>query len=110
MAGKVFDGSAPSGPALVTPDEAGAADAIEIELTLNGEKMQGDSTANLIFGIPRLLSHLSGLMTLEPGDIVATGTPDGVGGAREPRVWLDTGDEIVVSSPTLGRLTTKIAR
>jgi 2-keto-4-pentenoate hydratase/2-oxohepta-3-ene-1,7-dioic acid hydratase in catechol pathway len=110
MAGKVFDGSAPCGPALVTPEEAGAADGIEIELTLNGEGMQGDSTANLIFGIPRLLSHLSGLMTLEPGDIVATGTPDGVGGAREPRVWLKDGDEIVVSSPTLGRLTTKIAR
>jgi 2-keto-4-pentenoate hydratase/2-oxohepta-3-ene-1,7-dioic acid hydratase in catechol pathway len=110
MAGKVFDGSAPTGPVLVTPEEAGAHDAIEIELTLNGEKMQGDSTANLIFGIPRLLSHLSGLMTLEPGDIVATGTPDGVGGAREPRVWLGDGDEIVVSSPTLGRLTTKIAR
>jgi 2-keto-4-pentenoate hydratase/2-oxohepta-3-ene-1,7-dioic acid hydratase in catechol pathway len=110
MAGKVFDGSAPTGPVLVTPEEAGAHDAIEIELTLNGEKMQGDSTANLIFGIPRLLSHLSGLMTLEPGDIVATGTPDGVGGAREPRVWLDDGDEIVVSSPTLGRLHTTIAR
>src|ERR1700761_5679017 len=110
MAGKVFDGSAPCGPALVTPEEAGGADAIEIELTLNGEKMQGDSTANLIFGIPRLLSHLSGLMTLEPGDIVATGTPDGVGGARQPRVWLQDGDELVVSSPTLGRLTTKIAR
>jgi 2-keto-4-pentenoate hydratase/2-oxohepta-3-ene-1,7-dioic acid hydratase in catechol pathway len=110
MAGKVFDGSAPTGPVLVTPDEAGAHDAIEIELTLNGEKMQGDSTANLIFSIPRLLSHLSGLMTLEPGDIVATGTPDGVGGAREPRVWLGDGDEIVVSSPTLGKLHTKIAR
>ncbi len=110
MAGKVFDGSAPTGPVLVTPDEAGAHDAIEIELTLNGEKMQGDSTANLIFGIPRLLSHLSGLMTLEPGDIVATGTPDGVGGAREPRVWLADGDEIVVSSPTLGKLHTKISR
>jgi 2-keto-4-pentenoate hydratase/2-oxohepta-3-ene-1,7-dioic acid hydratase in catechol pathway len=110
MAGKVFDGSAPCGPALVTPEEAGPADAIEIELTLNGEKMQGDSTANLIFSIPFLLSHLSKLMTLEPGDIVATGTPDGVGGAREPRVWLGDGDELVVSSPTLGRLTTKIAR
>jgi len=110
MAGKVFDGSAPCGPALVTPEEAGAADAIEIELTLNGERMQGDSTANLIFPIARLLSHLSGLMTLEPGDIVATGTPDGVGGARQPRVWLGDGDELVVSSPTLGRLTTKIAR
>ena len=110
MAGKVFDGSAPCGPALVTPDEAGGHDGIEIELTLNGEKMQGDTTANFIFGVPRLISYLSGLMTLEPGDIVATGTPDGVGGAREPRVWLGDGDELVVSSPTLGRLTTKIAR
>jgi 2-keto-4-pentenoate hydratase/2-oxohepta-3-ene-1,7-dioic acid hydratase in catechol pathway len=110
MSGKVFDGSAPCGPALVTPDEAGPADALELELTLNGERMQGDSTANLIFSIPKLLSHLSGLLTLEPGDIVATGTPDGVGGARQPRVWLGDGDELVVSSPTLGRLTTKIAR
>jgi len=72
--------------------------------------MQGDSTANLIFGIAKVLSHLSGLMTLEPGDIVATGTPDGVGGARQPRVWLGAGDELVVSSPTLGRLTTKLVR
>jgi acylpyruvate hydrolase len=110
MAGKAFDGSAPCGPFLVTPEEAGGPDGIEIELTLNGEKMQGDSTANFIFGIPRLVSYLSGLMTLEPGDIVATGTPSGVGGAREPRVWLKDGDEVVVSSPTLGRLTTKIAR
>jgi 2-keto-4-pentenoate hydratase/2-oxohepta-3-ene-1,7-dioic acid hydratase in catechol pathway len=110
MSGKVFDGSAPSGPALVTPDEAGPPDAIEIALTLNGEQMQGDSTANLIFGVAHLLSHLSTLMTLEPGDIVSTGTPDGVGGAREPRVWLGDGDEVVVSSPTLGTLTTKITR
>jgi 2-keto-4-pentenoate hydratase/2-oxohepta-3-ene-1,7-dioic acid hydratase in catechol pathway len=108
MSGKVFDGSAPCGPALITPDEAGPADAIEISLTLNGERMQGDSTANLIFSIPQLLSHLSGLMTLEPGDIVSTGTPDGVGGAREPRVWLGDGDELVVESPTLGRLETRI--
>ena len=96
--------------ALVTPEEAGGPDGIEIELTLNGEQMQSDTTANFIFGVPRLVSYLSGLMTLEPGDIVATGTPDGVGGAREPRVWLGDGDELVVSSPTLGRLTTKIAR
>jgi 2-keto-4-pentenoate hydratase/2-oxohepta-3-ene-1,7-dioic acid hydratase in catechol pathway len=109
MSGKIFDGSAPCGPALVTPDEAGAPDAIEISLTLNGEQMQADSTANLIFSIPRLLSHLSELMTLEPGDIVSTGTPDGVGSVREPRVWLAPGDEIVISSPTLGRLETTIA-
>jgi 2-keto-4-pentenoate hydratase/2-oxohepta-3-ene-1,7-dioic acid hydratase in catechol pathway len=110
MAGKVFDGSAPCGPWLVTPDEAGAPDALEIELTLNGERMQRGRTDDLIFSIPRLVAHLSTLMTLAPGDIVATGTPEGVGGAREPRVWLGDGDEVVVSSPTLGRLTTRIAR
>jgi acylpyruvate hydrolase len=110
MSGKVFDGSAPCGPWLVTPDEAGAHDGIEISLTLNGEEMQRDSTASLIFSVPALLSHLSELMTLEPGDIVSTGTPAGVGSVREPRVWLADGDEIVIESPTLGRLETRIAR
>jgi 2-keto-4-pentenoate hydratase/2-oxohepta-3-ene-1,7-dioic acid hydratase in catechol pathway len=110
MPGKVFDGSAPCGPALVTPEEAGAHDEIEIRLTLNGKQMQGASTADLIFSIPALLSHLSSLMTLEPGDIVATGTPEGVGGAREPRVWLGDGDTLAIESPTLGRLETKISR
>jgi len=110
MSGKVFDGSAPCGPALVTQDEAGQHDAIEIRLMLNGEQMQGASTADLIFSVPRLLSHLSELMTLEPGDIVSTGTPEGVGSVRDPRVWLGDGDEIVIESPTLGRLETRIAR
>ncbi len=109
MSGKVFDGSAPCGPALVTPEEAGPHGGIEIRLTLNGEQMQGASTAELIFSVPSLLSHLSQLMTLEPGDIVSTGTPDGVGSVREPRVWLAGGDEIVIESPTLGRLETRIA-
>ena len=71
--------------------------------------MQESTTADLVFSIPELLSHLSSLMTLEPGDIVATGTPAGVGGAREPHVWLKPGDEVVVSSPQLGSLTTHIA-
>jgi 2-keto-4-pentenoate hydratase/2-oxohepta-3-ene-1,7-dioic acid hydratase in catechol pathway len=108
MPGKVFDGAAPCGPAIVTPDEAGPADALGIALDLNGERMQDSSTADLVFSIPALVAHLSTLMTLEPGDIVATGTPAGVGGAREPRVWLKPGDEIVVSSPQLGRLRTTI--
>ena len=110
MPGKVFDGAAPCGPAIVTPDEAGPPDALEIALDLNGERMQEACTDDLIFSIPALLSHLSSLMTLEPGDLVATGTPAGVGGAREPRVWLKPGDELVVSSPQLGRLVTRIAR
>jgi 2-keto-4-pentenoate hydratase/2-oxohepta-3-ene-1,7-dioic acid hydratase in catechol pathway len=108
MPGKVFDGSAPCGPALVTPDEAGPHDSIEFELTLNGQTMQSASTADLIFSVPQLVAQLSKLMTLEPGDIVSTGTPAGVGSVREPRVWLEPGDEIVISSPTLGRLETKI--
>jgi acylpyruvate hydrolase len=106
--GKVFDGSAPCGPALVTPDEAGPPDAIEIALTLNGEQMQSASTADLIHSIPTVVAYLSKLMTLEPGDIVSTGTPAGVGSVRTPRVWLKPGDEMVVSSPQLGRLETRV--
>jgi 2-keto-4-pentenoate hydratase/2-oxohepta-3-ene-1,7-dioic acid hydratase in catechol pathway len=106
--GKVFDGSAPCGPALVTPDEAGAPDRISFSLTLNGESMQAASTDDLIFSVPALVAHLSTLMTLEPGDIVSTGTPAGVGSTRQPRVWLKAGDEIEISSPTLGLLRTAI--
>jgi 2-keto-4-pentenoate hydratase/2-oxohepta-3-ene-1,7-dioic acid hydratase in catechol pathway len=109
MPGKVFDGSAPCGPYLVTPDEAGPPDRIAIALTLNGEEMQNGATDDLIFSIPQLVVQLSKLMTLEPGDVVSTGTPEGVGMGRKPRVWLADGDEIVISSPTLGRLTTRIA-
>jgi 2-keto-4-pentenoate hydratase/2-oxohepta-3-ene-1,7-dioic acid hydratase in catechol pathway len=109
MAGKVFDGSAPCGPWLVTPDEAGPADGIAIRLTLNGEEMQSGATDDLIFSIPQLLSQLSRLMTLEPGDIVSTGTPEGVGMGRKPRVWLADGDEIAIESPTLCRLTTRVS-
>ena len=106
MPGKVFDGSAPCGPALVTPDEAGAHDAIEIALTLNGEEMQRGTTADLVHSVPALVAHLSSLMTLEAGDIVSTGTPAGVGSLRDPRVWLKAGDEVVISSPQLGELAT----
>jgi 2-keto-4-pentenoate hydratase/2-oxohepta-3-ene-1,7-dioic acid hydratase in catechol pathway len=109
MPGKVFDGAAPCGPALVTPDEAGAPDAIEFKLELNGETMQEASTADLVHSVPDLIAHLSTLMTLEPGDVIATGTPSGVGGARDPSVWLKAGDEVVISSPTLGELRTTIA-
>ncbi|MBA3301033.1 MAG: fumarylacetoacetate hydrolase family protein [Thermoleophilaceae bacterium] len=107
MPGKVFDGAAPCGPWLVTPDEAGPSDAIEIELHLNGELRQQGSTAGLVHSIPDLLEHLGTLMTLAPGDIVATGTPSGTGASREPREYLKPGDEVVISSPTLGALTTR---
>jgi 2-keto-4-pentenoate hydratase/2-oxohepta-3-ene-1,7-dioic acid hydratase in catechol pathway len=109
MPGKTFDGAAPCGPALVTPDEAGPPDAIEIELLLNGERMQGSSTADLVHSIPELVEYLSMLMTLEPGDVIATGTPAGVGSLREPKVWLKPGDRVEVRSPQLGVLETTLA-
>ena len=109
MPGKVFDCAAPCGPALVTADEAGAHDAIEFKLELNGEVMQEASTSDLIHPVPELVAHLSQLMTLEPGDVISTGTPSGVGSTREPPVWLKPGDEIIISSPTLGELRTTIA-
>ena len=109
MPGKVFDGAAPCGPAIVTPDEAGPHDAIEIELRLNGEVMQSSSTADLVHSIPELLAYLSMLMTLEPGDLVATGTPAGVGSLRDPKVWLKPGDQVVITSPQLGVLESSLA-
>jgi len=109
MPGKVFDGSAPCGPALVTPEEGEVDGSISFSLELNGEVMQDASTDDLIFGFPELVAHLSRLMTLQPGDVVSTGTPSGVGSTRDPRVWLKAGDEIAISSPTLGRLETRLA-
>src|SRR5207253_2805920 len=98
MPGKVFDGSAPCGPAIVTPDEAGPHDGIEISLTLNGEEMQSASTADLIHSIPAVVAYLSKLMTLQAGDLISTGTPAGVGSVRQPHVWLKPGDECVIES------------
>ena len=109
MPGKVFDGAAPCGPALVTPDEAGPHDAIGIGLILNGEQMQESSTADLVHSIPELVAYLSQLMTLEPGDLISTGTPEGVGSLRDPKVWLRPGDRAEVVSPQLGVLETRFA-
>jgi 2-keto-4-pentenoate hydratase/2-oxohepta-3-ene-1,7-dioic acid hydratase in catechol pathway len=71
--------------------------------------MQSASTDDLVFGIPAIVEHLSSLMTLEPGDVISTGTPSGVGSTRDPHVWLQPGDEIVIGSPALGELRTTIA-
>ena len=102
MAGKTFDGAAPCGPALVTADEVDHG-AIEFELSLNGEEMQASATSDLIFSVPELVAHLSTLMTLEPGDLISTGTPSGVGIARQPSVWLQAGgrgrDQLAAAGP-----------
>jgi 2-keto-4-pentenoate hydratase/2-oxohepta-3-ene-1,7-dioic acid hydratase in catechol pathway len=104
MMGKTFDTFAPFGPAVVTADEVPDPHALAISLTLSGEVMQNSSTANLIFRIPRIIAHLSSVFTLEPGDIIATGTPAGVGFARKPPRWLKPGDEMIVRVEGLGEL------
>ena len=106
--GKVWDASAPMGPALVTPDEAGPPDAIDIGLELNGETVQHSNTRDLVHSIPVLVAYVSSIMTLEPGDIISTGTPEGVAMGRTPPNWLQPGDTTVVFSEQLGRLETTL--
>ena len=102
--GKNFDTFAPMGPWLVTADEIHDPHALDITLTLNGETMQSSNTRELIFKIPETIAFLSSVMTLEPGDVVMTGTPAGVGFSRKPPRWLAPGDELVVRIDGLGEL------
>jgi acylpyruvate hydrolase len=104
LQGKAVDGTSPIGPALVTTDEIRDPHALDITLRLNGEVMQQANTGDLIFDIPTILSYISEIMTLEPGDIIATGTPSGVGYARQPQVFLKPGDAIQVEIAELGVL------
>lgn len=104
MIGKTFDTFAPFGPAIVTADEIEDPHSLDISLRLSGEEMQRSNTRELIFGIPRLIAHLSSVFTLQPGDIIATGTPSGVGFARKPPRWLKPGDEVTVSISGIGDL------
>ena len=102
--GKTFDTFAPMGPFVVTADEIEDPHKLAISLRLNGELMQNSNTSNLIFGVPQLIAFLSSVMTLQPGDIISTGTPAGVGFARKPPRWLLPGDEVAVEVEGLGRL------
>jgi len=96
MMGKTFDTFAPIGPAIVTADELPNPNALKIELVLNGEVMQSSNTSEMVFHVPYLIEHLSQVMTLEPGDIISTGTPAGVGMAKKPARWLRPGDHTIV--------------
>ena len=102
--GKSFDTFAPMGPWIVTPDEIADPHNLDIRLTVNGEKLQDSNTRHLIFPIPDLIAYLSSVFTLEPGDVVSTGTPGGVGFARKPPRYLQPGDEVVVSVEGIGDL------
>ena len=104
MIGKTFDTFAPIGPAIVTADEIDDPHKLAISLELSGEVLQDSNTSNLIFGVPKLVAYLSSVFTLEPGDIIATGTPSGVGFARKPPRYLKAGDECRVRIEGLGEL------
>jgi 2-keto-4-pentenoate hydratase/2-oxohepta-3-ene-1,7-dioic acid hydratase in catechol pathway len=106
--GKTFDTFAPFGPQIVTADEVEDPHNLAISLTLNGETMQDSNTRNLIFKTPQLITFLSSVFTLEPGDIISTGTPAGVGFARKPPRWLRPGDEVTVRVEGLGELTNPV--
>jgi 2-keto-4-pentenoate hydratase/2-oxohepta-3-ene-1,7-dioic acid hydratase in catechol pathway len=102
--GKTFDTFAPMGPELVSADEAPDPHNLRISCEVNGRVLQDSSTSQLIFRIPELVSYLSQAMTLEPGDVVSTGTPPGVGFARKPPIFLQPGDEVVVKVEGIGEL------
>ena len=104
MIGKTFDTFAPIGPVIVTADEIEDPHNVNISLTLNGVTMQSSNTRNLIFGVPKLIAYLSSVFTLEPGDIISTGTPAGVGFARKPPRFLAPGDEVTVHVQGIGEL------
>ncbi|KAA0765796.1 fumarylacetoacetate hydrolase family protein [Bacillus sp. SH5-2] len=108
LQGKTVEGSAPMGPWLITSDELKNPSGLEIVLTVNGEKRQQSNTANLVFSVQYLVSFLSGLMTLEPGDVILTGTPGGVGVARNPQVFLKDGDIVRIEVDGIGVLENKV--
>ena len=107
--GKNFDGTGPMGPAIVTADELPAgAQGLGIRTRLNGELLQDGNTADMVFPVPRVVALLSEVMTLEPGDVIATGTPSGVGHARRPPLWMKPGDVVACEIDGIGTLSNPI--
>lgn len=106
--GKSFDTFAPLGPCLVTPDEIPNPDALNIKTLVNGETVQDCNTSDMIFDVPALIEFLSGSTTLSPGTVILTGTPHGVGMARNPPRWLQNGDVVTVEIEKIGALTNPV--
>jgi acylpyruvate hydrolase len=112
LQGKTWDSSTPVGPYLVTPDElpGGVRPALRLRLLVDGEVMQSGSTADLLFDPVALVEYVSTIMRLRPGDIIATGTPGGVGHAREPQRFLAGGERVVTEIEGLGRLENQVIK
>ena len=103
LQGKTFEATSPLGPALVTTDEPGvAAASFDLSCTVDGERMQHASTSDLLFGPVDLVAYISTIVTLEPGDVIATGTPGGVGHARKPPRYLRDGSDMVTTIAGIG--------
>ncbi|HEX4978498.1 MAG TPA: fumarylacetoacetate hydrolase family protein [Acidimicrobiales bacterium] len=105
--GKSFDTFGPIGPAIVTLDAFADPDDLELWCEVSGERVQHSRTGDLIFSVPELISYLSGICTLEPGDLVFTGTPSGVGVARSPQRFLRDGDVVVSGIEGIGTMTNR---
>jgi 2-keto-4-pentenoate hydratase/2-oxohepta-3-ene-1,7-dioic acid hydratase in catechol pathway len=105
--GKSFPTFTPMGPCIVTRDEIADPHALDIKLTLSGEVMQSANTRDMIFRIPELIAYLSSIVPLEPGDIISTGTPPGVGLGRTPQRWLNDGEDMVIEIESIGTLTNR---
>lgn len=106
--GKNFDGTGAFGPWMVTKDEIKDGEVLTLETRLNGEVMQRSSTDKLIFSIPELLAFISTFTTLNPGDVIVTGTPGGVGDKRNPQIYLKAGDTVEVEVSKIGTLSNKV--
>ncbi len=104
MAGKTFDTFAPTGPELVSPDEVADPHKLGIRLRLNGQTMQESNTSQLIFGVDELIAFMRETCTLEPGDLILTGTPSGVGMAMDPPRFLQAGDRVRIEIEGLGAI------
>jgi 2-keto-4-pentenoate hydratase/2-oxohepta-3-ene-1,7-dioic acid hydratase in catechol pathway len=102
--GKSLDTFCPVGPVLVTADEIPHPDDLALSCTVNGETLQSARTSEMFFGVARIISHCSQAFTLEPGDVIATGTPAGVGAFRKPPLWLKDGDTVTISVEGIGDL------
>jgi acylpyruvate hydrolase len=107
--GKMLDTFCPLGPALVTADEVRDPGRLRLRTTLNGETVQEAVTSDMVFSVPFLISYISSLATLEPGDLILTGTPAGIGCNRKPQVFLRPGDQVSVQIDGIGTLTNPVA-
>jgi 2-keto-4-pentenoate hydratase/2-oxohepta-3-ene-1,7-dioic acid hydratase in catechol pathway len=110
MLGKSFDTHGPIGPWITTADEVGEPHRLDITCTVNGDVRQTSNTKHLVFNVWAQIEHLSKVMTLEPGDIIFTGTPGGVGLARTPPVFLTAGDHVVCEIAELGKIEADMVR